>query len=125
MRKGFTLIECMVAGAILVLVVTAFMRALSVINRVEHENAQYLEADAIVWDAIAANFNRDYDDLKADYRVNGSWQVRSFAVTNLQHQATLSVAFDGCRISAWIDWNGQTLSNSVLRSQYARRRDEE
>ena len=125
MRKGFTLVECMIAGAILTLVVTAFMRALSVINRVEHENAQYLEADAIVWDAIAANFNRDYDDLKADYRVDGHWQVRRFDVTNLQHDATLSVTFDGQRISSWIEWNGQTLSNSVLRSQYARRRDEE
>ena len=125
MRRGFTLVECMVAGAVLVLVVTAFMRALSVINRVEHENAQYLEADAIVWDAIAANFNRDYDDLKAEYRADGRWQVRCFDVTNLQHRATLSVTFDGSRISAWIEWNGQTLSNGVLRSEYARRRDEE
>ena len=125
MRKGFTLIECMVAGAILVLVTTAFMKALSVINRVEHENAQYLEADAIVWDAIAANFNRDYDDLKAEYRADGRWQVRRFDVTNLQHRATLSVTFDGSRISAWIEWSGQTLSNGVLRSEYARRRDEE
>lgn len=113
----------MVAGAILALVVTAFMRALSVINRVEHENAQYMEADAIVWDAIAADFNRDYQALKGAYWKGGKWQPRQFDATVCQFPADLSVAFDGSRLSAWIEWNGLLVSNSVIRSQYARRRD--
>ena len=116
----------MVAGAVLALVTTAFMRALSVISRVENENAQYMAADAIVWDAIAAHFNLDYNDLKAEYWSDGRWQVKRFDVTNRQHRATLSVAFDGNRISAWIEWNrGLTLSNSVVRSEYARRREDD
>lgn len=126
MRKGFTLVECMIAGAILTLVVTAFMRALSVISRVENENAQYMVADAIVWDAIASHFNLDYNDLKAEYWSGGRWQVKQFDVTNRQHQATLSVTFDGTRISAWIEWNrGMMLSNSVVRSEYARKREDD
>lgn len=72
----------MVSGAILALVVTAFMRALSVINRVEHENAQYMEADAIVWDAIALNFNTNYAALKAEYWENDHWRIRRFDATN-------------------------------------------
>ena len=125
MRKGFTLIECMVAGAILVLVTTAFMRALSVINRVEHENAQYMEADAIVWDAIALNFNTNYAALKSEYWGKDRWEVRRFDTTNLQFAATLSVAFDGSGISAWLEWNGQTLSNRVTRSAYDRWKEDE
>ena len=124
MRKGFTLIECMVAGAILVLVTTAFMRALSVINRVEHENAQYMEADAIVWDAIARNFNTNCAALKAEYREGDHWRTRRFDTTNLQFAATLSVTFDGSGVSAWLEWNGQMLSNRVTRSEYDRWKEE-
>ena len=105
----------MVSGAILALVVTAFMRALSVINRVEHENAQYMEADAIVWDAIAETFNKDYQGI-AKGKVERSSAVCGFP-------AQLTVSFDGTYISSWIEWNGLLVSNSVIRSQYARRRD--
>lgn len=114
MRKGFTLVECMIAGAILVLVVTTFMQALAVINRVECENAQYLEADAIVWDAIAETFNKDYQGI-AKGKVERSSAVCGFP-------AQLTVSFDGSYISSWIEWNGQMLSNEVMRSEYARRR---
>ena len=116
MRRGFTLVECMVAGAILVLVVTAFMRALTVINRVARENAQYLEADAIVWDAIAETFNRDYASIPTEPF------ERESAVCGIP--ARLFVSFDGSFISSWIEWNGQVVSNEVMRSAYARRREE-
>ena len=125
MRRGFTLIECMVAGTILVLVVTAFMKALSVINRVEHENAQYMEADAIVWDAIALNFNTNYAALKSEYWENGQWRVKRFDTTTLQFAATLSVTFGGSGVSAWLEWNGQMLSNRVTRSAYDRWKEDE
>ena len=125
MRKGFTLVECMVAGAMLALVVTAFMKAISVINRVEHENAQYMEADAIVWDAIALNFNTNYAALKREYWGDDHWLVRRFDTTNLQFAATLSVTFDGSGISAWLEWNGQLLSNRVTRSAYDRKGEDE
>ena len=114
MHRGFTLVECMIAGAILALVVTTFMKALAVINRVEFENAQYLEADAIVWDAIAETFNMEFKDIPKDERVMMT-SVRGFP-------AELHVSFDGSVISSWIKWNEgrQVLSNEVMRSTYAR-----
>lgn len=112
MRKGFTLVECMVAGAILALVTTSFMKALSVINRVENENAQYMEADAIVWDVIAESFNREYKEIPKE--------EREYVTSVRGHAADLHVSFDGELISAWIEWNGQMLSNAVTRSAYAR-----
>lgn len=102
----------MIAGAILALVVTTFMKALAVINRVECENAQYLEADAIVWDAIAETFNRDYKTIVRE-TVERNSSVCGFP-------ARLSVAFDGTFVTSWICWNGQVLSNEVMRSAYAR-----
>ena len=135
MRKGFTLIECMIAGAILVLVTTAFMKALSVINRVEHENAQYMEADAILWDAIAETFTNDYQHLRSIYSVLPDGQSNlTVCVKNeslvkggqIVLRADLHIAFDGECIRAWIDWgNGKySLTNEVMRSEYARRKEE-
>ena len=117
MRKGFTLVECMIAGMILVLVITAFMRALAVVNRVEHENAQYLEADAIVWDAIMSAFTNDYEKVGV---------IPSREIRVCGHPAQLFAEFDGTYISAWIVRNEQVVvSNAVMRSEYARRRDRE
>ena len=115
MRKGFTLVECMVAGAILVLVVTAFMQALAVINRVEHENAQYMEADAIVWDAIAESFNRKFEEIDR--------ATIERETTVCEFPARLFVSFDGSNIVSWIEWNNQVLSNEVMRSACARKRE--
>ena len=64
MRKGFTLLECMLAGSLLCLLAVAFLKGIAVTSRVAHENAQVLAADGIVWDAIWKKFNEDYDSLR-------------------------------------------------------------
>lgn len=138
MRKGFTLIECMIAGAVLVLVVTTFMMALSVINRVEHENAQFMEADAILWDALAREFNREYEDLYRECEENkdssqrNGWekdvQVCSFPATlTVDYEALSTNNHEWILISAEIKWRDDkhSLSNVVLRSEYARRGEDD
>ena len=64
MRKGFTLVECMVAGSLLCLLAVAFLKGIAVTSRIAHENAQVLAADGVVWDAIWKKFNEDYDSLR-------------------------------------------------------------
>lgn len=64
MRRGFTLVECMVAGAIFCLLSVAFLKGIGVTSRIAHENAQVLAADGIVWDAVWKKFNEDYDSLR-------------------------------------------------------------
>lgn len=64
MRKGFTLLECMLAGSLLCLMAVAFLKGIGVTSRVAHENAQMLAADGIVWDAVWKKFNEDYDSLR-------------------------------------------------------------
>ena len=128
MRKGFTLIECMIAGAVLVLVVTTFMMALSVINRVEHENAQFMEADAILWDALAREFNREYEDLSQRNRWEKDVQVCSFPATlTVDYEALSTNNHEWILISAEIKWRDDkhSLSNVVLRSEYARRGEDD
>ena len=64
MRRGFTLLECMLAGSLLCLLSVAFLKGIGVTSRVAHENAQVLAADGVVWDAIWKKFNEDYDQLR-------------------------------------------------------------
>ena len=60
-RKGATLVELMLAGAILALVVTSLFEGVLVANRIAHENAELLAAQAIASDAAWWRFNEKYD----------------------------------------------------------------
>ena len=60
-RKGATLVELMLAGAILALVVTSLFEGVLVANRIAHENAELLAAQAIAADAAWWRFNERYD----------------------------------------------------------------
>ena len=60
-RKGATLVELMLAGAILALVVTSLFEGILVTNRIAHENAELLAAQAIASDAAWWRFNERYD----------------------------------------------------------------
>lgn len=60
-RKGATLVELMLAGAILALVVTSLFEGVLVANRIAHENAELLAAQAIAADAVWWRFNERYD----------------------------------------------------------------
>ena len=140
-RRAFTLVELMIATFLTCVIAAGVFVFFSgsgrlskeayetvsaaMSNRVEHENAQYMEADAIVWDAIALNFNTNYAALKAEYWESDHWRIRRFDTTNLQFAATLSVTFDGSGVSAWLEWNGQVLSNRVTRSEYDRWKEED
>ena len=62
-RKGVTLIEVMLAGAITVLFTLSLMEALIVSAKISNENAQLLAADAYAWDVAWKWFNKKYDDL--------------------------------------------------------------
>ena len=86
MRKGFTLIECMVAGAILSLAALILVQGVGVANRVAHENAELLAAEAIAWDAAWIRFNERNDEDKSDSLLveNGQWQ-------NLSENAALQL----------------------------------
>lgn len=63
MRKGFTLVECAVAGALLSLLAVALLGGVCVATRVATENAQLLAADGIAFDAVWTTFNLDYDRI--------------------------------------------------------------
>lgn len=64
MRRGFTLLECTLAGALLCLLSVALLKGVGVTTRVARENAGLLAADGIVYDALWTAFNGGYDDLE-------------------------------------------------------------
>ena len=63
MRKGFTLLECTLAGALLSLLAVVFLEGVSVATRISTANAQLLAADGVAWDAVWKKFNEDYGSL--------------------------------------------------------------
>lgn len=62
-RKGVTLVEVMLAGAISVLFTLTLMEGLIVAAKISNENSQLLAADAYAWDTAWKWFNKKYDDL--------------------------------------------------------------
>lgn len=62
-RKGFTLVECMLASAILAFITLALFEGVLVASRIARENADVLEAQAVAWDAAWKVFNEDFDRL--------------------------------------------------------------
>ena len=71
-KRGVTLIEVMLAGAILTLLSLALFNGISVAARIAHENAELLSAEAVVWDAVWKRFNEDYSTSIRN-SANGSW----------------------------------------------------
>jgi len=63
MKGGFTLVECMLASAILGVSCLVLFEGVGVCARVAHENAQLLAAEGVAWDAVWKRFNESYDDL--------------------------------------------------------------
>ena len=64
-KRGATLVEVMLAGAIITLLSLALFSGISVTTRNAHENAELLSAEAVVWDAVWAKFNEEYSTIKS------------------------------------------------------------
>ncbi len=65
-RGGLTLVEVMLAGAIIAISVLALFEGIMVATRIARENADYLTAEAIVWDAVWREFNKDFKKIAID-----------------------------------------------------------
>ena len=63
MRKGFTLVECAVAGALLAALALVFLQGIGVATRIAEENARLLAADGVAWDAVWKKFNEGYGNM--------------------------------------------------------------
>ena len=64
-RAGFTLVECMLASAILGFTSLVLFEGVIVAAKISHENADLLAAEAVAWDAVWKRFNESSDDLTA------------------------------------------------------------
>ncbi len=56
-KAGVTLVEVMLAGAIVTVVSLALFEGVAVAARIAHENSQLLTADAYAWDTVWKRFN--------------------------------------------------------------------
>lgn len=72
MRKGFTLVECMLAAAIFCLLTLVLFEGVIVSTKIGHENADVLIAEGIAWDAVWKRFNENVDGLTIE---TTAWQL--------------------------------------------------
>ena len=63
-RRGVTLVEVMLAAAILALMVLALFEGIAVSARIARENAEYLQADAYAFDLAWKRYNESYGALR-------------------------------------------------------------
>lgn len=63
MSAGFSLLECLLAGAILSLMTLVLFEGIIVASRIARENSDLLQAEAIAWDAVWKRFNENFDTL--------------------------------------------------------------
>lgn len=135
MRNGFTLVECMLAGSLLCIAAVGLVQGLGVLSRVAAENAETLEADALTWDAIAAEFNREYDEiaLGRTTRVLTEEEAPRLWSDAEGYEAKLTVRVRAMApaergvlksIESWVEWgdrdNRKALTNCVYRSNIQR-----
>ena len=76
-RQGITLVEVMLAGAIVSILMGAFLAGIVTSAKVSRENSEILAAEAYAWDTAWKWFNKKDDDLNNSeepvFYPNGSW----------------------------------------------------
>lgn len=114
-RRGVTLVEIMVAGAILALLSIALFNGAGLAARLAQENAEFLAADAFAFDLALKRSRESYTrllDIRAER--NGRYieeEISSNAVPLLYR------ASSPARVRTWINWakdrNGQDDPNAL------------
>ena len=117
MRKGFTLVECMLATSIICLLTLVLFEGVIMSTRIAHENADLLAAEAVAWDAVWKRFNEDFDWLaRGTVTVNLSdpmapqlmkydaKPVLKVTVGDTDEAGFSSLATDMLKISADVEW---------------------
>ena len=64
-KAGVTLLEVMLAGALVAIAVLATLEAFTVAGKVAHENAESLRADNVAFDLLWRKFYGDYDQMRS------------------------------------------------------------
>ena len=64
-RRGFSLVEVMLAGGLVALTAVSLFEGIGVCARIAHENAQFLVADAYAHDLAWKRFNENYSALNS------------------------------------------------------------
>ncbi len=133
-KRGFTLVEVMVAGAILALLTCALLEGIIVAVKVSRDNSRHLAAEALAFDLAWLHFNRDYDgDLRKAVATGTStttYDAAGLAPTLANADATARVlissvdGISGVLIHSEVAWgsaaNRQTVSHDVFRGSMSR-----
>ena len=129
-KRGFTLVEVMVAGAILALLTCALLEGIIVAVKVSRDNSRHLAAEALAFDLAWLHFNRDYDGDLRKAVATTTYDAAGLAPTLANADATARVlissvdGISGVLIHSEVAWgsaaNRQTVSHDVFRGSMSR-----
>lgn len=136
-RAGITLVEVMIASAVLLLVSLSLFEGLIVSARIAKENSEYLAADAYAFDIAWRVFNENYTTLTAGTSISTTVPTNDVPVLSRpswpapEKQVDIENAANGRLITVDVYWGPSThrrkLSEwhtlQVLRSSIARGTD--
>ena len=116
-RRGATLVEVMLAAAILALMVLSLFEGIAVSARIAHENAEYLQADAYAFDLAWKRYNESYSALKVF--IPSTSQERTFEESIVSNAAPMlyregSPAKSYTRIRRINDPNDESVELGIL-----------
>ncbi len=112
LRRGFMLVEVLIAGAVLSMLVCAFFGGLTVASKAARENADLLAADALAFDLAWMKFNEDYNALTVGGYEYKKPQMLTAAPALTQHWPNAIASNTVAMASSGI--NGKIITVSVL-----------
>lgn len=136
-RTGVTLVEAMIASAVLLLVSLSLFEGLIVSARIAKENSEYLAADAYAFDIAWRVFNENYATLTAGTSISADIRTNEVPVLSRpgwpvpEKQVDIENAANGRLITVDIYWGPSSRRHKlsewhtlqVLRSNIARGTD--
>ena len=116
MKKGFTIIEVMLAGSIILVIALALFEGVMAGARTCHENSELLAADAYAWDVAWKRFNEDFSQ---SYK---SASLPLVIAENLSSNAMPVLYYEGSPATCYVtvsnaadrtDWTGRVIDVNV------------
>ena len=113
MKKGFSLVECMLAGSITCLMVLVLFEGIIVAGKIAHENSQFLAASDYAFDLAWVKMNEAVDKLKEHSNTTVSANLTKDAAPTLYYENSPAVSYvrfeqdeaqDGVWITANVEW---------------------
>lgn len=128
-KAGFSLMELMVAGSVLLLMSLALLEGIVVAAKIARENSEHLAAEALAFDIAWTRFNEEYKGLAANptttytFSTNDTPVLASWPRSQISSRVSTTNGIAGKFIVSRVAWgpnNERVVEHRVFRSELSR-----